>query len=137
MHIPTMIHTCQQSINSKLVFCQDGMLFYPKYHSSLSSDLNHAHLFQIGSEYGVSLKEQQRQVEALATLDQGLTELYAEGNISCHGLRIQLYHPDMSPVESHSFVDEAGNYQLRTSHMKSYVADDGCLHLVADIQTLR
>lgn len=85
----------------------------------------------------MTIKEQERQVEALATLDQGLSALYEEGTISCHGLRIQLYHPDMCPVESHSFVDEAGSYQFRTSHMKSYVADDGCLHLVADIQTLR
>lgn len=90
----------------------------------------------MGAEYAVSLKEQERQVESLIILEQGLTACY-EAGMSCHGLRIQLYHPDTCPVESYSFMDSAGNYQLRTTHMKSYVADDGCLHLVADISTLQ
>ncbi|MEW5302018.1 MAG: hypothetical protein WDW36_004831 [Sanguina aurantia] len=90
----------------------------------------------VGAEYAVSLKEQERQVASLVILEQGLTALYAAG-MSCHGLRIQLYHPDTCPVESHSFVDSAGHHQLRTTHMRSYVADDGCLHLVADISTLQ
>lgn len=83
----------------------------------------------------MSLSEQERQVEALTTLEYGLSSLYQEG-MSFEGLSIQLYHPDMCPVESYAYMDEAGNYQMKTSYMKSYIADDGTVHLVADSSTI-
>ncbi len=57
--------------------------------------------------------------------------------MSFDGLSIQLYHPDMCPVESYAYIDEEGEYQMQTSYMKSYIADDGTVHLVADSTTIR
>ncbi|GLI69251.1 hypothetical protein VaNZ11_013828, partial [Volvox africanus] len=91
---------------------------------------------QVGAEYAVSLSEQERQVEALTTLEYGLSSLYQDG-MSFEGLSIQLYHPDMCPVESYAYMDEHGEYQMQTSYMKSYIADDGTVHLVADSTTIR
>lgn len=34
-------------------------------------------------------------------------------------------------------MDENGAYQMQTSYMKSYIADDGTVHLVADSTTIR
>lgn len=91
---------------------------------------------QVGAEYAVSLVEQERQVEALTILEYGLASLQREG-VSFEGLAVQLYHPDMCPVESFTQRDEAGNYRMKTSYMKSYVADDGTVHLVADSNSIK
>lgn len=72
----------------------------------------------------------------MTTLEYGLSALYQEG-YSFEGLSMQLYHPDMCPVESYSYIDEAGEYRMRTSYIKSYVADDGSVHVVADNTTIR
>lgn len=91
---------------------------------------------QVGAEYAVSLVEQERQVEALTILEYGLSSLHQEGYLF-EGLAIQLYHPDMCPVESFTQRDESGNYHMKTSYMKSYVADDGTVHLVADSSSIK
>ncbi|KAG2489643.1 hypothetical protein HYH03_011922 [Edaphochlamys debaryana] len=106
-----------------------------KYRDTLQEKFSLAAV-QVGAEYAVSLTEQERQVEALTTLEYGLSSLYQEG-MSFEGLSIQLYHPDMCPVESYAYMDEQGEYQMQTSYMKSYIADDGTVHLVADSSTIR
>lgn len=55
---------------------------------------------QVGSEFAVGPLEQQRQVEALITLDAVLTALAAEegGKLEFRGLNLQLYHPDAAPM---------------------------------------
>ena len=38
----------------------------------------------------------------------------------------------------HSHLDEHGNFiRMETSHMKSFIGDDGVLHVVADRETIK
>ncbi|KAJ9527460.1 hypothetical protein QJQ45_025732 [Haematococcus lacustris] len=88
---------------------------------------------QVGAEYAVSLLEQERQVEALKVLEYGLHTLsQTEGPAAFEGLTIQLYHPSSCPQETYSYIEHDGTFHMRTSYMKSYIGDDGALHLVAD-----
>jgi hypothetical protein len=61
------------------------------------------------------------------------------GNLSTgaalHGL--QLYHPSSAPQDTYSFIDSNGTFNMRTSHMRPYIGDDGALHLVADRETIQ
>ncbi len=34
-------------------------------------------------------------------------------------------------------MDEDGSFNMRTSYMKSYIGDDGAVHLVADKDSMR
>ncbi|KAK9901712.1 hypothetical protein WJX75_009812 [Coccomyxa subellipsoidea] len=87
---------------------------------------------QVGGEFAVSKAEQKRQIEALRTLNSCLTTLAADQPQLFDGLSIRLYHPDSAPFDTSSFLDNSGSYNLRTNCIESYVADDGCLHIVAD-----
>ncbi|BDA42157.1 hypothetical protein COCOBI_03-0420 [Coccomyxa sp. Obi] len=87
---------------------------------------------QVGGEFAVSKAEQKRQIEALRTLNSCLSTLAADDPQLFEGLNIRLYHPDSAPFDTSSFLDPSGSYNLRTSCIESYVADDGCLHIVAD-----
>ncbi len=49
---------------------------------------------QVGAEYAASIKEQERQVEALILLEQTLATMSLEG-VSCEGVSMQLYHPEV------------------------------------------
>ncbi len=49
---------------------------------------------------------------------------------------VQLYHPTSCPQEAYSYVDDNGNFNMRTSYMKAFVGDDGTVHLVADKETI-
>lgn len=87
---------------------------------------------QCGSEYAIKIVEQQRQIEALKVLDTCLGALQTEEGWTFDGLNIHLYHPENTPLGTYSFVDGSGNYNFKTTRMRSYVADDGSLHVVAD-----
>jgi hypothetical protein len=44
----------------------------------------------------------------------------------------KLYHPAVCPQEAYSYVDASGNFSMTTSYIRSYVGDDGAIHIVAD-----
>ncbi|GAB4823551.1 hypothetical protein N2152v2_010597 [Parachlorella kessleri] len=87
---------------------------------------------QLGGEFAVSLAEQRRQIEALKVLDESLAHLCANDPGRFEGLSVRLYHPDSCPLDPLSFTDANGAFNVRTENMNSHVADDGCLHIVAD-----
>lgn len=87
---------------------------------------------QVGQEYAVNITEQERQLESLKVLDSSLSQLASEEGTDFEGLSIQLYHPANCPVESYTYVQPDGSFNIKTKQMNSYVADDGSLHLVAD-----
>ncbi|KAK9817188.1 hypothetical protein WJX72_010816 [[Myrmecia] bisecta] len=87
---------------------------------------------QVGGEFAVSTAEQKRQIEALKVLDTCLMALCADLPLMFEGLNIRLYHPYSCPFDTYEFLDDDGGFNTRTGLMQSYVADDGCLHIVAD-----
>lgn len=92
----------------------------------------------VGGEFAVNGNEQQRQLDALGTLQAGLQALaVAEGGAAVviegfEGLRMRLYHPDAAPLSSVGCEDSDGTFSLRSEPMNCHVADDGTLHVVAD-----
>lgn len=43
----------------------------------------------------------------------------------------RLYHPESCPLDTLSFTDANGAFNVRTDNISSHVADDGTLHIVA------
>eukprot|EP00887_Chlorella_sp_A99_P008131 scaffold12.g8131.t1 len=92
----------------------------------------------VGGEFAVSAAEQQRQVDALRTLETCLTTLCADdpqrfaGLSFRRGAALQLYHPDSCPLDTLTFIESDGSFNMRTAPLTSHVADDGTLHVVAD-----
>jgi hypothetical protein len=134
---------------------------------------------QVGAEYASSISEQEKQLEALKTMQdvlQTTPELSLDGvsvqvgtrarthaahartQFTAHARahtqhtqhthapltrslppslpRAQLYPPALSPQESTAFVDENGMFSMRTQYMRAYVGDDGCVHVVAEKETM-
>lgn len=88
---------------------------------------------QVGSEFAVGPLEQQRQIEALRVLDAVLASLISEVGLSFGGLNFHVYHPDTCPLGGFGLHDAGDAFGLGAGHlMRSHVADDGCLHVVAD-----
>jgi hypothetical protein len=88
---------------------------------------------QVGSEFAVGPLEQQRQIEALRVLDAVLATLISEEGMSFAGLNFHVYHPDTCPLGAFGLHNNEDHYGLGAGHlMRSHVADDGCLHVVAD-----
>lgn len=82
--------------------------------------------------------EQQRQVEALRVLDAVLASLAAEEGMGFGGLNIHVYHPEACPLGGFGLHHDGDSFGLGAGHiMRSHVADDGCLHVVADRVGLR
>ena len=83
--------------------------------------------------------EQQRQIEALRVLDAVLSALCNEEQMSFVGLNFHVYHPDNCPLGGGLGIEDemAGLGLNGTGTTTSHVADDGCLHVVADRSTLR
>lgn len=109
----------------------------------LSSSSSTIHVFllfpsQVGAEYAVSVAEQERQAEALKVLEAGMSTVAAKRGSAAYfeGITVQLYHPELCPQETYSYVDDEGDFNMRTSYMKSYIGDDGAVHLVADKHTI-
>ncbi|KAG1674586.1 hypothetical protein FOA52_001835 [Chlamydomonas sp. UWO 241] len=88
---------------------------------------------QVGAEYASSIGEQEKQLEALTTMQD---VLQTTPDLSLDGVSVQLYPPALSPQESTAFVDENGMFSMRTEYMRAYVADDGCVHVVAQRETM-
>lgn len=87
---------------------------------------------QVGSEFAVGPLEQQRQIEALRVLDAVLATLMSEDAMNFAGLNFHLYHPETCPLGAFGLHSD-DHYGLGAGHlMRSHVADDGCLHVVAD-----
>lgn len=87
----------------------------------------------IGGEHAVTTAEQKRQLESLEVLRFCFEQLNPQGTTDLfEGLTIRLYHPDACPLDTYRFTDENGNLNLKTRLMRSHVADDGVLHIVAD-----
>lgn len=108
----------------------------PKHPPLMSGPPPPTNAAQVGAEYAVSLAEQERQLETLKVLEGCLLGLSQQG-YDFSGLSFQLYHPHSCPVESTSYVDEHGFYNMKTSYMRSFIADDGCVHLVADRMSIK
>lgn len=88
---------------------------------------------QVGSEFAVGPLEQQRQIEALRVLDAVLASLISEEGMAFAGLNFHVYHPDTCPLGAFGLHNNEDHYGLGAGHlMRSHVADDGCLHVVAD-----
>ncbi|WIA32850.1 hypothetical protein OEZ86_006027 [Tetradesmus obliquus] len=93
---------------------------------------------QVGSEFAVGPLEQQRQIEALRVLDAVLASLISEEGMAFAGLNFHVYHPDTCPLGAFGLHNNEDHYGLGAGHlMRSHVADDGCLHVVADRMGLR
>lgn len=93
---------------------------------------------QVGSEFAVGPLEQQRQLEALRVLDAVLAGLANEEGMGFAGLNIHVYHPDACPLGGFGLHHDGDAFGLGAGHiMCSHVADDGCLHVVADRIGLR
>lgn len=93
---------------------------------------------QVGSEFAVGPLEQQRQIEALRVLDAVLASLVNEEGMSFVGLNFHVYHPDACPLGGFGLHHDGDAFGLGAGHiMRSHVADDGCLHVVADRLGLR
>jgi hypothetical protein len=91
------------------------------------------YVLQVGSEFAVGPLEQQRQIEALRVLDAVLATLISEEGMSFAGLNFHVYHPDTCPLGAFGLHNNEDHYGLGAGHlMRSHVADDGCLHVVAD-----
>lgn len=92
---------------------------------------SHQHQPQVGGEFAVGYAEQTRQINALRVLETAMMQLTADDGYRFEGLNVRLYHPDSCPFDTYRFRD--GNaLDVNTPSMPSYVADDGCLHIVAD-----
>lgn len=90
-------------------------------------------LHQVGSEFAVGPLEQQRQIEALRVLDAVLASLMSEEGMSFAGLNFHVYHPETCPLGGFGLHEGSDHFGLGAGHlMRSHVADDGCLHVVAD-----
>lgn len=108
---------------------------------------------QVGSEFSATSAEQQRQLEALRVLDAALEALALERGVAAgggggseaageagsqalppdlSGLHVHVYHPDAPPAPG-----GAGGAPDLDPDAPGYVADDGCVHLVADRFALR
>lgn len=88
---------------------------------------------QVGSEFAVGPLEQQRQIEALRVLDAVLATLISEDAMNFAGLNFHVYHPETCPLGAFGLHNNDDHYGLGAGHlMRSHVADDGCLHVVAD-----
>lgn len=82
--------------------------------------------------------EQQRQLEALRVLDAVLASLANEEGLAFGGLNFHVYHPDACPLGGFGLHHDGDAFGLGAGHiMRSHVADDGCLHVVADRIGLR
>eukprot|EP00775_Hariotina_reticulata_P002792 gene2792-3085_t len=93
---------------------------------------------QVGSEFAVGPLEQQRQIEALRVLDAVLASLMSEEGMSFAGLNFHVYHPETCPLGGFGLHEGSDHFGLGAGHlMRSHVADDGCLHVVADRVGLR
>lgn len=87
----------------------------------------------MGSEFAVGPLEQQRQIEALRVLDAVLASLMSEEGMSFAGLNFHVYHPETCPLGGFGLHEGSDAFGLGAGHlMRSHVADDGCLHVVAD-----
>ncbi len=86
---------------------------------------------QVGGEFAVGYAEQTRQIDALRVLESSMLQLTADQPYRFEGLNIRLYHPDSCPFDTYRFR-EGGPLDMNTPSMPSYVGDDGCLHIVAD-----
>ena len=71
----------------------------------------------MGGEFSVTCKEQRRQLEALKTLDGALGVASAAAVGEFAGLSIRLYHPDSCPSDTFSFVDDRGDFRIRSGPM--------------------
>ncbi|KAK9846014.1 hypothetical protein WJX81_008468 [Elliptochloris bilobata] len=86
---------------------------------------------QVGGEFAVSTAEQRRQLLALKTLDTCLAALTAAAPGRFAGLSVRLYHPESAPMDLLDYGGQ-GDDRSRPGTIQSFVADDGCLHIVAD-----
>ncbi|GMH38401.1 hypothetical protein BSKO_06285 [Bryopsis sp. KO-2023] len=87
---------------------------------------------QFGHEFGVSNKEQERQLESLNVLDQGLEDACESEQLFC-GLNFCVYHPESCPLNVLTFQPSQNPGQMRLSR----VADDGRIHVVADAALIK
>lgn len=92
-----------------------------------------------GGDFAMGSELQKRQLEALRILQSGLSALAdadseaEEGRVAAfEGLRLRLYHWDDAPLTSVGYQDSDGTFHMRTEPMKSHVADDGTIQVVAD-----
>lgn len=92
----------------------------------------HLAALQVGGEFAVTGAEQQRQLAALRTLRSCLDTLCKDDPARFAGLTVRLYHPEACPLDTLSFTDRDGAFNLTQGRISSHVADDGVLHLVAD-----
>jgi len=91
---------------------------------------------EVGYSTNLDGSGHQQQLDALAALQGGLADLEAEGDINCstafQGLRVQLYHPDATPLSTVGYQDADGTFNVRSVPLSSHVADTGVVHIVAD-----
>eukprot|EP00884_Botryococcus_braunii_P001914 jgi/Botrbrau1/11723/Bobra.0195s0050.1 len=86
----------------------------------------------VGGEYAVTTLEQKRQLESLNTLNSSLINLLRHHTIDLSGLSLRLYHPEVAPSQSRMTTDENGEVSVVAEPLKSYVAEDGVFHMVAE-----
>lgn len=71
-------------------------------------------------------------------LDAVLAGLASEEGMGFGGLNFHVYHPDACPLGGFGLHHDGDAFGLGAGHiMRSHVADDGCLHVVADRVGLR
>eukprot|EP01024_Parvocaulis_polyphysoides_P030148 TRINITY_DN27393_c0_g1_i1.p1 TRINITY_DN27393_c0_g1~~TRINITY_DN27393_c0_g1_i1.p1 ORF type:complete len:447 (-),score=52.08 TRINITY_DN27393_c0_g1_i1:11-1288(-) len=94
---------------------------------------------QLGGEFAVSTSEQKRQIEALQILDTCLTQIIEETGQQDRfsGFIVRLYHSKNCPYETYSWIDEKGEFNVKTGKMHSYIGEDGILHIIADRSSTR
>eukprot|EP01025_Chloroclados_australasicus_P055430 TRINITY_DN670_c0_g1_i1.p1 TRINITY_DN670_c0_g1~~TRINITY_DN670_c0_g1_i1.p1 ORF type:complete len:580 (-),score=66.70 TRINITY_DN670_c0_g1_i1:565-2304(-) len=89
---------------------------------------------QLGGEFAVSTAEQKRQIEALQILDTCLAQIIEETGQKdkFDGFTVRLYHSKNCPYETYSWIDDKGEFNVKTGKMHSYIGEDGVLHVIAD-----
>lgn len=91
---------------------------------------------KVGPEFSARVNEQQQQIESLKVLDACFTALSQEG-WNFKELNIHVYHPEQCPLGTYTYVDPDGTFNVKTTRMRSYIADDGCIHIVADRASIK
>ena len=87
---------------------------------------------RVGSTYTSTTMDLARQLECLRVLELFLTE---EADASeFQGLSFQLYHPRSAPTQTYQW--DGGN-RMASATMHAFVSADGCMHAIADRETLR
>mmetsp|Transcript_35180 Transcript_35180/g.90006 ORF Transcript_35180/g.90006 Transcript_35180/m.90006 type:complete len:629 (+) Transcript_35180:339-2225(+) len=90
---------------------------------------------QFSGGHAMGSMDQLRQIESIKVLDAALTMFETErGNPQSSllsGLNIMLYHPDIAPMETFSYMSAS------IDKMRSHISKDGMLHLLADRAIIR